>query len=160
MLEQGVVETEQRRSELIRLVDTKRADIGQWNIQIDEQKEAIKESSKRSEALFGEIAESKAAVEKNRESLASIEDKVNILEKEQTYARDKLDTLKSSLNDRQVRLAEKRSKLGFIQEEMEREYGVDLRLIDWKWEIWKARQPVPEGSRPGRCAVVESAASR
>ncbi|MEC7906967.1 MAG: chromosome segregation protein SMC [Verrucomicrobiota bacterium] len=143
MLEQGVVETEQRRSELIRLVDTKSADIEQWNIQIDEQKEAIKESSKRCEALFGEIAESKAAVEKNRESLASIEDKVNILEKEQTYTRDKLDNLKSSLNDRQVRLAEKRSKLGFIQEETEREYGVDLRLIDWKWEIWKARQPVP-----------------
>ena len=111
--------------------------------QIDEQKKAIKESSKHCEALFGEIAESKAAVEKNRESLASIEEKVNILEKEQTYAREKLDALKSSLNDRQVHLAEKRSKLGFIQEEMEREYGVDLRLIDWKWEIWKARQPVP-----------------
>ena len=143
MLEQGVVETEQRRSELIRLVDTKSADIEQWNLQIEEQKEAIKESSKRSEALFGEIADSKAAVEKNRESLASIEDKVNILEKEQAYAREKLDALKSSLNDRQVRLAEKRSKLEFIQEEMEREYGVDLRLVDWKWEVWKARQPVP-----------------
>lgn len=142
MLEQGVVETEQRRSELTRLVDTKSADVEQWNIQIEEQKEAIKESSKRSESLFGEIAESKAAVEKNRESLASIEDKVNILEKEQAYAREKLDALKSSLNDRQVRLAEKRSKLEFIQEEMDREYGVDLRLIDWKWEIWKARQPV------------------
>ena len=68
MLEQGVVETEQRRSELIRLVDTKSTDIERWNIQIDEQKEAIKESSKRSEALFGEIAESKVAVEKNKDS--------------------------------------------------------------------------------------------
>ncbi|MAM90275.1 MAG: chromosome segregation protein SMC [Opitutaceae bacterium] len=156
MLEQGVVETEQRRSELIRMVDTKSADIEQWNTQIEEQKEAIKQSSKRSEALFSEIAESKATVEKNRESLASIEDKVNILEKEQSYAREKLDTLKSSLNDRQVRLAEKRSKLEFIQEEMEREYGVDLRLIDWKWEIWKARQPIPNLPKLDLDSSVES----
>ncbi len=142
MIEQGVVEIQQRRAELVRLIETKTADVEQWEAQIVEQQQAIDSSAERNESLNTELTESKVVVEKTRETLVSIEDKVGILEKEQAYAREKVDGLRSNLNNQHVQLAEKRSRLEFVVEEAEREYGVDLRLIDWKFEVWKARQPV------------------
>ncbi len=142
MLEQGFVEIDQRRTELSMLIKSKTADIEQWETQIVEQQEAIDGSAERSESLNTELAESKVVVEKTRETLASIEDKVGILEKEQAYAREKVEDVRSSLSNQHIQLAEKRSRLEFVLEETEREYGIDLRLVDWKFEIWKSREPV------------------
>ncbi len=142
LLEQGFVEIDQRRSELSRLTESKASDIGQWETQIIEQQQAKGSAVERSESLTTELEESKQVVEKTRETLASIEDKVGILEKEQAYTREKVESLRSNLNNQHIQLAEKRSRLEFVHEEIEREYGIDLRLVDWKFEVWKARQPV------------------
>ena len=142
MLEQGFVEIEQRRSELTRLTESKFSDIAQWETQILEQQQVKGNAIERSESLDGELEESKQVVEKTREALVSIEDKVGILEKEQSYTREKVEGLRSNLNNQHIQIAEKRSRLEFVHEEIEREYGIDLRLVDWKFEVWKARQPV------------------
>jgi len=142
MLEQGFVEIEQRRSELTRLTESKTSDIAQWETQILEQQQIKESAIERSESLDGELEESKQVVEKTRETLVSIEDKVGILEKEQSYTREKVEALRSNLNNQHIQIAEKRSRLEFVHEEIEREYGIDLRLVDWKFEVWKARQPV------------------
>lgn len=141
-LEQGLVEIEHRKTELTRLTETKTADIEQWDTQISEQKEAIESANDRSATIDEELEQAKALVEATRGALATVEDKVGILEKEQAYAREKVEGLRSNLNNQQVQIAEKRSRLEFVQEEIDREYGIDLRLVDWKFEIWKARQPV------------------
>lgn len=142
MLEQGLVEIEQRRSELTRLSETKTADIEQWETQIVEQQEEIENAKARSASVDEELEQAKALVEQTRGALATVEDKVGILEKEQAYAREKVEGLRGNLNNQQVQIAEKRSRLEFVQEEIDREYGIDLRLVDWKFEMWKARQPV------------------
>lgn len=142
MLEQGFVEIEQRRTELSRLTVTKSNDIEQWESQILEQQQSKLGAVDRSESLSTELEQSKTVVEKTRETLASIEDKVGILEKEQAYTREKVEGLRSTLNNQHIQLAEKRSRLEFVHEEIEREYGIDLRLVDWKFEVWKSRQPV------------------
>ena len=142
MLEQGLVEIGQRRSELTRLTESKTNDIEQWETQIVEQQEEIENAKVRSESVDAELEEAKALVEKTRESLASIEGRVELLEKEQAAVREKVDSLRSNLNNQNVQIAEKRSRLGFVQEEIEREYGIDLSSVDWKFEMWKARQPV------------------
>ncbi len=144
MLEQGLVEIEQRRSELTRLTESKTNDIEQWETQIVEQQEGIENAKVRSESVDAELKEAKALVEKTRESLASIEGKVELLEREQAAAREKVESLRSNLNNQNVQIAEKRSRLGFVQEEIEREYGIDLSSVDWKFEMWKARQPVED----------------
>ena len=142
MLEQGFVEIEQRRSELTRLTESKFSDIAQWETQILEQQQVKGNAIERSQSLDGELEGSKQVVEKTREMLVSIEDKVGILEKEQSYTREKVEGLRSNLNNQHIQIAEKRSRLEFVHEEIEREYGIDLRLVDWKFEVWKARQPI------------------
>jgi len=142
VLNQGLVEMEQRRSELTRLIESKTSDIESWDEQVTALNEEIEEAEGRSESVEIEHEEAKVRVEQTRESLKSIEEKVGILEKELSYVREQLDEQKGSLNNQQVQIAEKRSRLEFIGEEIDREYGIDLKIVDWKYEMWKARQPV------------------
>ncbi|MEM9157965.1 MAG: chromosome segregation protein SMC [Verrucomicrobiota bacterium] len=144
ILNQGLVEIEQRRNELNRLIEAKTSDIENWEQQSEEEQEAIVESQQRSEAVDTELEEAKTLVEQTREGLISTEQKISVLEKEQAEVRARLDTLKGSLNNQQVQIAEKKSRVEFVQEEITREYGVELKDIDWKYYLWKARQPVDD----------------
>ncbi len=46
-------------------------------------------------------------------------------------------TLDQKLNKLEVRLAEERSQIGFIQSAAENDYQVDLGQVDWKVELWE-----------------------
>ncbi|MDQ8202380.1 chromosome segregation protein SMC [Pelagicoccus sp. SDUM812003] len=142
ILNQGLVEMEQRRNELNRLIETKTRDIQNWEEQSASFQDEIDNAAQRSEAVDTELEEAKILVNKTRESLVEVEEKVGVLEKEQNALRIKVDELKNNLSDQNVQIAEKRSRLEFIQEEISREYGVELKGIDWQWQLWKARQPV------------------
>lgn len=141
-LNQGLVEMEQRRNELMRLIDTKSTDIENWEEQSSTLQQEIEEAASRSESVDTELEEAKVLVANTRDSLISIEEKVGLLETEQNELRVVVDQRKNSLSGQQVQIAEKRSRLEFIQEEISREYGVELKAIDWQFQLWKARQPV------------------
>ena len=142
VLNRGLVEMEQRRNELTRLIENKTRDIDSWEEQIESLQEDIAKAGERSQAVDAELDAAKKLVEQTRESLIGIEGKIDTLEKEQQGFRAKVDELKGNLNSQQVQIAEKRSRLEYVQEEITREYGIDLRRIDWQFELWKARQPV------------------
>ena len=74
--------------------------------------------------------------------MVEVEEKISVLEREQSVVREKLDSLKTDLGGQNVQIAEKRSRVEFLNEEIQREYSIDLRLVDWKSEMWKASQPV------------------
>lgn len=144
LLNQGLVEMEQRRNELNRLIESKTRDIDNWEEQSASLQEEISQAQQRSESVDTELEEAKVLVSNTREALVGVEEKIGVLEKEQNSLRIKVDELKSSLSDQSVEIAQKRSRLEFIQEEISREYGVELKDIDWQWELWKARQPVED----------------
>ncbi|MBK1878901.1 chromosome segregation protein SMC [Pelagicoccus mobilis] len=144
VITRGVVEMEQRRNELTRLIETKTRDIEGWETQTEELKSEISQAEERSGSVDAELEEAKILVNTTRESLTQIEEKIGVLEREQNELRIRVDELKNSLSGQQVQIAEKRSRLEFIQEEITREYGVDLSNTDWKWNLWKARQPVED----------------
>ena len=142
LLNQGLGEMEQRRQELNRLIESKTADIQNWSEQTVSLQEEIAQAVERSGTIDTDLEGAKELVEKTRNSLINIEEKIGVLEKDQSARREKVDQLKNSLTDQQVQIAEKRSRLEFIQEEIGREYGVELKDTDWKYDLWKARQPV------------------
>ena len=142
ILNQGLVEMEQRRSELNRLIESKTSGIENWEEQMFALNQEIEESRGRAASVEQELEEAKVVVDRARETLASVEEKVGILENELNDVRQQLDEQKGNLNHQQVQIAEKRSRLEFIGEEIDREYGIDLKIVDWKYELWKARQPV------------------
>ncbi|MBC2605837.1 chromosome segregation protein SMC [Pelagicoccus albus] len=144
VITRGLVEMEQRRNELTRLIETKTRDIQNWEEQSDSLKDEIAQAEERSGSVDAELEEAKILVNTTRESLAGVEEKIGVLEREQNELRIRVDELKGNLGSQQVQIAEKRSRLEFIQEEITREYGQDLTKTDWKWQLWKARQPVED----------------
>ncbi len=144
VITRGMVEMEQRRNELQRLIETKTRDIENWEEQSESLKSEIAQAEERSGSVDAELEEAKILVNTTRESLVSIEEKVGVLEREQNGLRIRVDELRNNLGSQQVQIAEKRSRLEFIQEEITREYGQDLTKTDWKWQLWKARQPVED----------------
>ncbi|MCH6259260.1 chromosome segregation protein SMC [Puniceicoccaceae bacterium K14] len=144
IINQGLVEMEQRRNELTRLVESKSRDIESWTQESDELRDGIDGVDGRVEEVEVELEEAKALVDRCRQTLVTVEEKIGILEQEQTSIREKLDGLKNNLSGQQVEIAEKRSRLEFIQEEITREYSIDLRNVDWKFELWTAAQPVKD----------------
>ncbi|MDQ8197011.1 chromosome segregation protein SMC [Pelagicoccus enzymogenes] len=144
VITRGMVEMEQRRNELTRLIETKTRDIENWEEQSESLKSEIAQAEERSGSVDAELEEAKILVNTTRESLVAIEEKIGVLEKDQNGLRIRVDELRNSLGSQQVQIAEKRSRLEFIQEEITREYGQDLTKTDWKWQLWKARQPVED----------------
>ncbi len=144
LLNQGLVEMEQRRSELARLTESKTRDIANWEEQTEALQEEIANADERSAEVDTELEAAKDLVETTRQSLVATEEKIGVFEQEQNALRTKVDELKNNLSDQQVQIAEKRSRLEFIQEEITREYGVDLSGVDWQAELWLARQPVQD----------------
>ncbi len=142
LLNQGLVEMEQRRNELNRLIESKTRDIDNWTEESASLRAEIEQASGRSDSVENELEEAKTLVDRTREGLVGIEEKISVLEMEQAEVREKLDGLKNNLSSQNVQIAEKRSRVEFINEEIQREYSIDLRLVDWKFEIWKASQPV------------------
>ncbi len=144
VITRGMVEMEQRRNELTRLIESKTRDIENWEEQSESLKSEIAQAAERSGSVDAELEEAKILVNTTRESLVSIEEKIGVLEREQNGLRLRVDDLRNNLGSQQVQIAEKRSRLEFIQEEITREYGQDLTKTDWQWQLWKARQPVED----------------
>lgn len=144
LLNQGFLEMEQRRNELNRLIESKTRDIDNWTEESEALSSEIENASGRGDSVDAELEEAKTLVDRTREGLVGIEEKISILETEQTAIRSKLDSLKNNLSSQNVQIAEKRSRVEFLNEEIQREYSVDLRLVDWKLEMWKASQPVKD----------------
>ncbi|MDQ8188190.1 chromosome segregation protein SMC [Pelagicoccus sp. SDUM812002] len=144
VITRGMVEMEQRRNELTRLIETKTRDIENWEEQSESLKSEIAQAEERSGSVDAELEEAKILVNTTREALVSIEERIGVLEREQNGLRIRVDDLRNNLGSQQVQIAEKRSRLEYIQEEITREYGQDLTKTDWKWQLWKARQPVED----------------
>lgn len=144
LLNQGLVEMEQRRNELTRLIESKSRDIESWEQESESLRDDIDGTDGQIEKVESELEEAKTLVERCRQSLVTVEEKIGVLETEQSAIREKLDGLKNNLSGQQVQIAEKKSRIEFIQEEISREYSIDLRNVDWKFEIWTAGQPVKD----------------
>src|SRR5690606_15770549 len=68
-------------------------------------------------------------------------------EREQAYVREQVDARRAEVSKQQVDLAEKRTRPQFLQDEISRAHGVELRDVDWRYELWMAGRP-PEGLKP------------
>lgn len=99
------------------------------------------------EKAAGELARMQENVEAARTSFASLDEAITKIEKELAQLRGTADGKIGELNKIEIQLAEQRSKLGYLQEETDREYQVQLSEIDWQAMLWHADDE-PEGGHP------------
>lgn len=147
ILDRGLVEMEQRRRELERTLETRNVEIRVTKEQIShlgqEKETQAVEVARASEAL----AIQQARVEEARVLFAQLEQAISEIEKELSTFRRQTEGFQGQLSKIEIRLAEARSKIEFLQEEARREYQVELREIDWKVMLWHAGDE-PAGGHP------------
>ena len=79
--------------------------------------------------------------------MATAEKEINDLEESMGSLREEIHTVETDLNRLDIRLAQQRSELNFLLEEIRREYEMDLDSVDWRRELWLAGEALPERIR-------------
>ncbi len=146
-LSQGLTEMEQRKGSLQLLESSRKREITDWTEQIGNLEKEAQNKIAEGEAISGKLVEAQETVETIRGSLKEAEEVIQTLEQEQAVLRDRSEGCRSALSQSQVKLAEERSRLHFLMEEVTREHQIDLTSVNWRMELWRANQQ-PEGLKP------------
>jgi chromosome segregation protein len=116
-----------------------------------EQNSQLSEEKIREAARLGQLDKTLATtmetLEKNRVALKKIEGEIEAVEKGLSGQRESYDRITRELNGVDVGLAREQSQVQFLEEEMHREYEVDLREINWREQYWMAGEALPERIR-------------
>lgn len=106
--------------------------------QIEERKVEEKEEAGRAQEVEKTLSVVRESLEKDREAFQKAEERVKVLEKDLARFREVEREQEGALNKREVRLAELRSRRGFLLERVHDDYHVEIDGIDWRIELWKA----------------------
>ena len=138
----GLSEMEQRRATLEELKRSREREIDSWSEQTEGLEKDNREQLAAAEALAVTVAAAQESVGTVKSRLIAVEEAVGLLEKEQAYLREQVDGIREGLNQVRIRLAREQSQISFLVDEMVREHQTDLKLVDWRFELWLAgRQP-------------------
>ena len=107
---------------------------------INEQIAALKQSGAREVSKSEELAKTLSIatdeLAKDREQLKGIDSVITEIDDGLTGRRIENRSFDQELTKLEIRLAEERSQLGFIQSNAQDEYQKDLSKVDWKTELW------------------------
>jgi chromosome segregation protein len=108
---------------------------------INEQIAQLKQSSEHEQSKGEELAKTLTIatdeLEKDRLQLKEIDTIINDIDNGLSDRRSENRSFDQELTKLEIRLAEERSQLGFIQSTAQDEYQVDLARVDWKAELWE-----------------------
>ncbi len=107
------------------------------NEQIAQLKQSGAHELNKSEELAKTLAVATDELEKDRLQLKEIDALVNEIDEGLSGRRGESRSLDQELTKLEIRLAEERSQLGFIQSTAQDDYQVDLSQVDWKAELWE-----------------------
>lgn len=106
--------------------------------QIEERKEEEKQQSERAQEVEKTLVVVRQSLDKDREAFQKAEERVKALEKDLAGFREVEREQEGALNKKEVRLAELRSRRGFLLERVSGDYHVEIEAIDWRLELWRA----------------------
>ncbi|MGZ0655620.1 chromosome segregation protein SMC [Coraliomargarita sp. W4R72] len=107
------------------------------NEQIAQLTQSSEHEASKSEELAKTLAIATDELDKDREQLQGIDAIINEIDEGLSGRRNESRIFDKELTKLEIRLAEERSQLGFIQSTAFDEYQIDLSQVDWKAELWE-----------------------
>jgi chromosome segregation protein len=147
VIDRGLGEMERRRQQLGELLAQRQHEIESWTEQTADLEREVGTQRARAAQLAETLAVAQDQVEQARVELADVERAISGLEAAQHAVREQSEAAQSELATHEVRLAETRQRLGFLDEEVVREFQVAVGTIDWRRQLWRADDE-PEGIKP------------
>jgi chromosome segregation protein len=144
VLDRGLADMERRRSQLGALLVQRQHEIETWSEQVDD----LQRESDRRRADAAQLAETlvvaQSQVEAIRGELVGLEQSITGVEAGQFDLRSEADRVQAELNRQEIRLAESRQRLAFIEEDVQREYQIRVGSYDWRALLWRADDDPPD----------------
>jgi chromosome segregation protein len=108
---------------------------------INEQIAALQQTGRHEASKSVELAKTLTIasdeLDKEREQLLAIDEVIAEIDEGLSGRRNEGRRFDQELTKLEIRLAEERSQLGFIQDSAQEEYQVNLAHVDWKAELWE-----------------------
>jgi chromosome segregation protein len=139
-LQEKSKENEQARIKRLEEIENLKAQITGLQKEAGQHGEAEKKVQESLDKLMKKL-------EADREALKEVEKRIAVVEEGISPQRESLQNISNELNKTEVSLARQESRLQFIREECERDYDRDPSAIDWKLELWKAGDTLPDRIR-------------
>ncbi|MFP4204135.1 MAG: chromosome segregation protein SMC, partial [Opitutales bacterium] len=137
-VDRALGEVERETGNIKERIRSRNQEIDTLNEQIKELRQSGEEQSKKSKELEKTLQVAAGELEKDGARLKEMDKEIMELDNGLTERRKENHTFERNLNKLEVRLAEERSQLNFIEENARGEYQVDLGEVDWKSELWTA----------------------
>ncbi|MCZ6672850.1 MAG: chromosome segregation protein SMC [Verrucomicrobia bacterium] len=112
--------------------------------QSEELAKQVEEQKALAVKLSGSLDTDQVSAAKLRENLMTQEKEIAERESNLTEVRKELQTFEASLNKEAILLAEKKSQMRYLSEEIMREYDLELAEINWRREYFLANQKLVE----------------
>ncbi len=112
-------------------------EIDSLNEQITQLKQAAQEQAGKSAELEKTLSVATEALEGDRQQLKALDTQIHEIDNGLSDRRSESRNADQELTKLEIRLAEERSQLGFLQSAAQDDYQLDLAEVDWKAELWE-----------------------
>lgn len=140
MLDEGLSENEHRKKELAQNYTKKERELHSYTDQIQELKNEAENCELEAAELQKSLILATTSMEKEREGFTVIENEIKGLDLKLASGRKELQTQETTLKNDEVELAKKRSQIHFMVEKILSEYECNLDDVNWKKELWIAKE--------------------
>ncbi|MDQ8206806.1 chromosome segregation protein SMC [Coraliomargarita sp. SDUM461003] len=136
-VDRALSEVQRETASLEHRIVRRHQEIDTINEQIAQLKQSSEHQANKSVELAKTLAIANDELDKDREQLQGIDAVINEIDEGLAGRRNESRGLDKDLTKLEIRLAEERSQLGFIQNTALEEYQIDLSQVDWKAELWE-----------------------
>lgn len=144
VLDRGLTEMERRRVQLADLHVQRQIEVETWTEQVNVLEQESAGQRARAEEIAVTLAVAQENVEKSRQELSAIEQEINRVESGLSSIRNEAESAMAELSRNEVKVAETRARVQFLNEEITHEFRVDVATLDWRQLLWHADDE-PEG---------------
>lgn len=138
LIDRGISEIENQTRELDQLVIKREQEIDTLNEQIAGFLNESQKAKVKSEELDKTLKILMESLDRDHKILMEAENEIKSFEDSLAEDREGLHQREVDHNEWEVQLAEQRSELNFLIEEVKREHDVGLTDVNWKMELWEA----------------------
>lgn len=137
-MDRALGEVQRQTASLQERILRRNQEVDTLNEQIQKLRQSAGAEAEKSAELEKTLQVATDELEKDRTELKGMDEQIAEVDGTLTGRRNQSRTMDQELTKLEVRLAEERSQIGFIQTAAQDEYQMDLGGINWKAELWEA----------------------
>jgi chromosome segregation protein len=144
VLDRGLADMQRQRSQIAQVLIQRQQEIETWSDQTSQLDQEADAQRARAAQIAETLVVSMQQVEQIRAELGEVEHAINSVENSQDGIRNDAEKSASDLSRCEVELAQARSRVQFITEDVQREFQLPVGSYDWRGLLYRADDDPPD----------------